>query len=88
MKKIMILTTAMLMLTAMSLTSGCATAKKTTAMQQHPDEYYRKVPAAEHVKRFPHGHEHKPGSGDPNLRCFFAPDSPNYFCQFFDDTDE
>ncbi len=87
MKKIMILTTAMLMLTAMSLTSGCATPTKTANMQQHPEEYCRIVSATEHEKRFPHGHAHKP-TDDPNRRCFFSPGSPYYFCQMFDETDE
>jgi len=87
MRKIIILAAAMLMLTATGLTPGCATPTNTAYMQQHPDEYCRMVLAAEHEKRFPHGHVHKPAD-DPNRRCFFSPGSPYYFCQFFDDTDE
>lgn len=87
MKKILILATTMLMLTAMGLSSGCATAPKQTGMQQHPEEYFKMVPSAEHEKRFPKGHEHKADT-DPNRRCFFTPGSPNYFCQYFDDYDE
>lgn len=87
MKKITILAMTMLIMVATGLTSGCATTPKQTGMQQHPEEYFKVVPATEHEKRFPKGHEHKAAT-DPNRRCFFAPGSPNYFCQFFDDTDE
>lgn len=87
MKKILILATVMLMLTAMGLASGCSRPMQKADIELHPEEYCRMVLPSEHEKRFPGGHVHK-ANDDPNRRCFFSPGSPYYFCQFFDDTDE
>ena len=75
------------MLMVIVLASGCAQNSKMSGTDYYHADMYKKVPAAEHEKRFPHGHQKKTGD-DENKHCYGVEGTPGYFCQYWDDWDE
>jgi hypothetical protein len=75
MKKLFVVTTAMLMLVSMFFVTGCA-----KQFRPAGTDWYTEVPKAEHERRFPHGHKQVPGPGGE--KCVYNERTEAYFCQF------
>lgn len=75
MKKLFIVTAAMLMLASIFFATGCAKQFRAAGT-----DWYAEVPKAEHERRFPQGHKQLPGSDGE--KCVYNEKTKAYFCQF------
>ena len=78
MKKKLLIALSALMLMSIVFASGCTQKYKSLAA----DDLYKKIPKAEHEKRFPRGHD------DENIRCYYDKETGAHFCQYWDIWDD
>ena len=88
MKKNIVKTASIFILTTLVLISGCAQhSGNLSGTDYYADDMYKMVPKAKHEKRFPHGHLKKSGN-DPDKHCYYDEGTAAYFCQHWDPWDE
>lgn len=78
MKKLFVVTAAMLMLVSMFFATGCAKQSRPAAGMD--TDWYAEVPKAKHERRFPQGHKQLPGPDGE--KCVYNEKTESYFCQF------
>lgn len=87
MKKKLLIASSILMLIPIVLAFGCSQSSKNVGHDYYSEGFYKKIPKAEHEKRFPHGHQNKSGD-DAGRQCYYEKGTAAYFCQYWDEWDE
>ena len=81
--KTLFITSSVLLLMSIVLASGCTQTTQLSGTDYYESDLYKRVPKAEHEKRFPNGHQKT--KDDENKHCYYEEGTAAYFCQYWED---
>jgi len=86
MKRKLLIASSAFILMSIVFVSGCSQNSKNVGYDYYADDLYKRIPKAQHDKRFPQGHQSKPG--DEDKHCYYEKGTAAHFCQYWDEWDD